>query len=285
MIRFERTAVAVPAFVHFETFTRSLDADVNRAGEVVFVTRDVHGISVHFPHRGTAQVVPRALLYPHIRWIGPSRALLFDSIRRDHQDNAWIIDHAGRTMRSFSIGDAVEDVLGNGSHIIATYFDEGVFGDDPLSNNGIAVFGPTGEFLWGWNSSALGRQLAVYDCYAAGLSNGDAMLGAFLYSNYENGPSYAFAQLDLETRVAVLHAVPDDDLHRPHALSAAGDGVWLFVAGPRDGQRIIAWRPGDETYVAAPTPVHLTRGLGGGRFLSITDDSVEVVTAAVERGA
>jgi hypothetical protein len=161
-----------------------------------------------------------------------------------------------------------------------TYFDEGVFGDDPLSQCGIAVFGLSGERLWGWNSSVLADRLMVYDCYAAGLTEDDATLGAFLYSDYELSPSYAFGMLDLEARTVELHAVPDR-LNRTKALSAAHDGAWLFAVGRSDEQYVVAWRPGDAGYAAARTSVHLTRGLGDSRFLSITDASVEVVTVAV----
>ncbi len=266
--------------MYFSALTTSLDADVNRVGQFVFVTRDVHGLSVHFPHRGAVQRVPSIVSYPMIRWIGASLALLVDGAQKSGY-NAWVIDDSGTTRLSFSIGDAVDDVLANDKYIVTTHYDEGVFGDDPLAQNGIAVFAPAGAFLWGWNSSPLAKQLTVYDCYAAGMTDDDTTLGAFLYSNYAKSPSYAFAVLDLEAREAVLHAVPDDDLHRPHALSAARDGVWLFAAGPRDKQRVIAWRPGDQTYAAAPSPIYLTRGLGGGRFMSITDDSVEVVTVTL----
>jgi hypothetical protein len=73
----------------------------------------------------------------------------------------------------------------------------------------------------------------------------------------------------------------DADLHRTCALSSAPDGVWLFAIGPNDDERVAAWHPGDGGYAIAPTPTRLTRGLGGGRFLSITDGSVEVVTVTV----
>ncbi|HWT06234.1 MAG TPA: hypothetical protein VN224_10790, partial [Xanthomonadales bacterium] len=196
------------------------------------------------------------------------------------QHNAWVIDDDGTTRASFSIGDGIEDVLATGSQIVVTYFDEGVFGDDTLSQGGISAFGLRGEFLWGWNSSALADRLTVYDCYAAGLTEDDATLGAFLYSDYEVSPSYAFAMLDVEARTVELHAVPER-LNRTKALSAAQDGAWLFAVGRRDEQHVAAWRPGDAGYAVAPSPVHLTRGLGGGRFMSIADASVEVVTVRV----
>ena len=280
-ITFQRTPVSVPAIMYLSGFTSSLNVDVNRAGDFVFLTRDIQGLSVHFPHRGTILRVPFvATTYPMIRWVGGSQALLFDGARRQG-DNAWLIDDSGTTKLSFAIGDAVENVVANGKYIIVTHYDEGVFGDDPLAKNGIAVFESSGAFLWGWNASPLVERLMVYDCYAAGLTDDGATLGAFLYSNYANGPSYAFTLLDIEGRVAALHAVPDDDLQRPHSLSAGQDGQWLFASGPLDAQNVIAWRPGDKTYTTAPSPVYLTRGLGGSRFLSITDKSVEVVTVTL----
>jgi hypothetical protein len=65
----------------------------------------------------------------------------------EHGHNAWVIDDAGTMAFSFSIGDAIEDVLANGNQIVATYFDEGVFGNDPLSQNGIGTFTPRGGFF------------------------------------------------------------------------------------------------------------------------------------------
>jgi hypothetical protein len=126
--------------------------------------------------------------------------------------------------------------------------------------------------------------LTVYDCYAAGLTENDATLGAFLYSDYQDSPSYAFALLDLEARTVELHAVPER-LNRTKALSAAQDGAWLLAVGPRDAPHVVAWRPGDAVYVAAPSPVRLTRGLGRGRFLSVSEDSVEIVTVTVRAAA
>ena len=53
------------------------------------------------------------------------------------------------------------------------------------------------------------------------------------------------------------------------------------IVRSRPDERVVAWRPGDGGFAIAPTPVPLTRGLGGGRFLSVTDGSVEVVTVTV----
>jgi hypothetical protein len=279
VISFERVPVPVPARVYVEPEMISIDADLDRAGRVVLVTQDVHGVCVHFPARGTARRLPYAMTYPKIRWTGSSQALLFDTSTEESHDNAWLIDDDGVTQRRFSIGDAIADVLGRGTQIVATYYDEGVLGDDPLSGNGIAAFGLGGEFLWGWNSSTLRDRLRIYDCYAAGLTENGATLGAFVYSNYERKPSYAFAMLDIASQTVALHAVPK--LMRAHAISAAADGLWFLAAGSRDDQHVWAWRPGDAGYAIAPSPILLTRGLGGGRFLSVTDGTVEVVTVAV----
>ncbi len=125
-----------------------------------------------------------------------------------------------------------------------------------------------------------GRHDALQLC--PGLTGDDAALGTFLYSNYTDSSSYAFAMLDIEARVALLYPVPER-LYRTRALSAAQDGVWLFAAGPRGEQQVVAWRPGDGGYDMAPSPVHLRRGLRGGRFLSIDGDTVEVVTVTLLR--
>jgi hypothetical protein len=280
MISFERSPVELPAFAPFESLTMCLDADVSPAGHVVLVTRNVHGISIHFRYRGTTQQLAYTVCDPNVRWIAASQALLFDGSSDEMRDNAWVIDDDGTTRCSFRIGDAIADVLANRTCIVATYYDEGVFGDDPFSQNGIAAFTRTGEFLWGWGSIARSERSPIYDCYAACFADDDATLGAFLYGGFNGEPSYAFGTVDLEARAAVLHAVPVR-LHRTKALSSARDGTWLFAVGPGNEQHVVAWRPGDVGYAQAPSPIRLTRGLGGGRFLSITDDSVEVVTVTV----
>lgn len=67
-------------------------------------------------------------------------------------------------------------------------------------------------------------------------------------------------------------------LSRTSALSSTRDGAWLFAARVGDEHHVVWWRPGDAAYDVAASPVRLTRGLVGARFLSVTDTSVEVVT-------
>lgn len=90
------------------------------------------------------------------------RKLVIDSIQRftngdyfvcslrakDGEQNAFIFDKKLRLTKSFHIGDAIEKVLIDlDDYIWVGYFDEGVFGNNRLSRNGLNKFSKTGNLV------------------------------------------------------------------------------------------------------------------------------------------
>jgi hypothetical protein len=270
--------VPVPAPILTAPVIVALDGDVQGDDHIVVAMETVNGVDVHFLRSKEMQHVSTPMRHPQVRWIGPARALLYDIRTQESQPNAVIIDKGGGAALHLSIGDAVENVLWIDDYIVATYFDEGVFGEQRCSRGGIVIFNRNAQYVWGWNSSPAGASTPVYDCYAAAHA-GDKTIGALIYTSFRQG-SYAFAMLDVETRSIALHAVPPI-LYRTHALTYGGDGAWLFAVRADGEQHVIAWQPGHLEFDVAPAPVRLTRGVKGSRFFSITDQAMAIVTVGL----
>jgi hypothetical protein len=89
-------------------------------------------------------------------------------LTRTPPQNAVVYTAEGARRRSFAVGDAVEDVqTGADDTIWVSYLDEGVFGGDDLSNNGLVTFDPDGTLVlrYGELAAAHGRP-RIADCYA-----------------------------------------------------------------------------------------------------------------------
>ena len=88
--------------------------------------------------------------YAMVRWLGDKALVICARIREVGDVDAWVIDvHDGTILRSFSVGDGVQDVVVLEDFIVVSYFDEGVYSDNPISNEGISVFDLSGAFQWG----------------------------------------------------------------------------------------------------------------------------------------
>jgi hypothetical protein len=277
-VYFARRRIHAPTFASVEQFTVPSDADVDLEGHVVIAAQAEGGIDIHFIRAHVVHRVMEPMRYPGIRWIDRSRVLLFDRRSDKGIENALIVDESGRTCLRFAIGDAVSDVICTETCLVVMYFDEGVFGDDPLSNSGVAIFDHDGRYLWGWNNTMSAAKPQVVDCYA-GVAADSNTVGILMYTSF-NGAHYVFATLDLDRRAFAVYDVPQA-LHKTHAVAATAGGTWLFVTGPRGQNRVVTWRPGDVEYGSVEVPFPLSRGLSGGRFIGVTEDSIDIATALV----
>lgn len=109
--------------------------------------------------------------------------LLVETRRRGSSPNASVFDAEGRLSRRFAVGDGVEDVLVDAAgHAWVSYFDEGVVGNDPLSNTGLNAFDPTsGERIWAYSSDRYGEP--ILDCYALNVAGREAW--AYYYTPFD----------------------------------------------------------------------------------------------------
>jgi hypothetical protein len=280
-IVFTHQRIPLPALQPAVPHTISVDCDVDRDGNAVIAAQAGDGIDLHFLGAGTKARFAKAVRYPRVCAIGTSRALLCDLRSDVHDKRAWVIGENGGTEREFAIGDAVEDVIWTREHLVASYFDEGALGEDPLSTNGIAIFGHDGDLRWGWNATDSPGVPPIYDCYAAA-EGPDDTIGALIYTNYKGDP-YAFGSVDLVERAVTIFSVPRI-LYATRATTCTPDGTWFFVSrsmGDAVGS-IVAWRPGSPLYTAVRAPLHLSRGLAGGRFIGIDEQWINVISVTLQ---
>ncbi len=95
--------------------------------------------------------------------------------------NLQLFDDRGRYRTSFPVGDGIEHMAVDGKgRIWVGYFDEGIYGGDPLSSHGISCFDQSGNLEYQWDYRTVGP---IDDCDALTLDeNGRAWVCP--YSRY-----------------------------------------------------------------------------------------------------
>jgi len=132
------------------------------AGEVYghnLINFGKQSINIHFMH----PVGENFLL------LGARARLYKDGIK---DENALIIDRHGNKVRSFCLGDGINNcIVDSQNNIITSYFDEGVFGNngwyDPIGSSGIIKWSQTGQKLWE------DEKYSICDCYAINIDEQD----------------------------------------------------------------------------------------------------------------
>lgn len=158
----------------------------------------------------------------------------------------------GQMEAEFVIGDAVCDLLATTRGFFwASYFDEGIFGDGPISKDGLACFDMdlNGGQVWGFSRSQQGRFMD--DCYAitAHETDKDINVWAYYYSAFELArityPGFhvaiwktpvegAGAIAAWEQRVAFFGSYDDRDTSRYQLFDIDGDQL-----RPRGVRRLV----------------------------------------------
>jgi hypothetical protein len=156
--------------------------------------------------------------------------------------------------RRFFVGDAVAGVIALPCGLLAvTYFSEGF--DEPVSEEGVAVFGTDGELVGGYTSATGTR---FWDCSAAVALRSSSI--AFL--PYPEGRLTVW---DAITGTERTHLVPGT-VRGARAISHRGDRWWFHT--PSWPRRIFEWRlrsPKVARVGAWPGPLV---GRPDGRFLT-----------------
>jgi hypothetical protein len=109
--------------------------------------------------------------------------LLVASRTRGTQPNALALDEQGRARARFTLGDGIEDVrVTPDGTIWVSYFDEGVYGNEPLGAAGLNAFTATGELRFQYRADAAGSE-PIDDCYALNVS-GDGDVWIHFYNEF-----------------------------------------------------------------------------------------------------
>ena len=82
--------------------------------------------------------------------------------------NALTADEKGNVYARYNFGDAIEQcIVDDKNRIITSYFDEGAFGNDPISGNGLVLWDSDGKVLWKNN------KYEICDYYAINIDESD----------------------------------------------------------------------------------------------------------------
>lgn len=263
-----------------------LDADIGAGGSAT-VYREGGRVSVE---AGTSRFsLTGEVLYPRVRRVRAGLLLLF-RYRTSGEPNASLYTDSGEHVRSFYVGDGVQDVLVCGSKIVLTYFDEGVFSGEAFGREGVVVFNQRGDALWGY-ASEFGREgVDVADCYCA-CTDGDTRVW---FSPYTEFP---LVELDVERRKQIVTPLPEQ-LSGASALSVdrsavyvainhvklkyESSGQWPDRHEPEPEYSIFAWRLGSPLPVRVSEARGMLRGLPHGRFITVRANGFGYVTPAAE---
>jgi hypothetical protein len=103
--------------------------------------------------------------HPRIDALPDGGFVVADARSRTGDEQVQVFHALGRPSWTFRVGDAIEHLLIDESgDLWIGYFDEGVFGGDPLSAAGARRWSATGEALWAYSPPPGGDWIA--DCYA-----------------------------------------------------------------------------------------------------------------------
>jgi hypothetical protein len=189
--------------------------------------------------------------FPHLAALPDGGFLVADSRSREGDEQVRVFDALGRPSWTFRVGDAVEHLLTDAAgDLWVGYFDEGVYGDDPLSAPGLRHWRSTGESVWSYQPVAGADWIS--DCYALNVSGHTAW--ACTYTG--------FPLLEIGAGHAIR--VRKNPVQGVKGLAVHGDRAVLFGGYGEDHDRLVDCRLTD----GAVRPVAEGRllGSGGGRL-------------------
>lgn len=211
--------------------------------------------------------LPKTLVSPSLRFVDDARILVFDARTNGKSDNAVIVSAEGRILARFQAGDGIQDVGCRNGKIFVTYFDEGIFGNVPPSQEGVAIFSNEGVLIAGFQEK-FGSRVDIADCYCACWGGMDSLW----FCSYTGFP---LVEWNLKTNAINVLKLPDF-LHSPACMST-DKGDFYFHGCARFGDAILKWKPGMN-----PEKVGIHhgpfRGLPGGRFLFVNESAYGVIT-------
>lgn len=149
--------------------------------------------------------------------------------------NGRVYSREGRLLRELALGDGIEHVQTTRKGAIWTaYFDEGVFGDDPISAHGLAAWNAQGECTYRYSPDLAGLD-SICDCYALNVAD-DRETWLYYYTQFP-------LVLLREHRVIRYWNVP---ISGAHAFAVRREHA-LFTGGYREHAQLALLRLGEGT--------------------------------------
>lgn len=172
--------------------------------------------------------------FPALEPLPDGGFVVADQRSRANEDHVQLFDAFGRCGARFRVGDAVEHLQADeAGDLWVGYFDEGIYGDDPLSWPGLRCWSPTGEALWSFEPAPGVRDIS--DCYALNVHGRTAW--AYPYTDFP------LLEIHRERGVRVRRT----GVHGAKGLAVHGDRLVLFGGYQEEHDRIVDCRLTDET--------------------------------------
>jgi len=244
----------------------AVDVDVDAYGGWVAICNQANGFVV--ATQAGAFAAPKGLYFPLVRWTGSGDVLVVDSSTTKGRTNAFVFTPSGQEKARFCVGDGVADVVSVRDRIVVTYFDEGVFGKVPPSEEGLCVFTADGQLEFGYQTGVR-DPVDIADCYCVCRSGRHEVC----FVAYTGFP---VVRLNLETRIQNVHQLPE---HLSGASAVAvSRGSFLLWAPYAARRSIFLWSP-ENAAVEVGTHSGPLRGHSFGSFLSPGAHGYTIVTA------
>ncbi|SPF00347.1 hypothetical protein [Streptomyces sp. MA5143a] len=189
--------------------------------------------------------------HPKVDSLPDGGFVVADARSQAGDEQVQIFDALGRPTWTFRVGDAIEHLLTDESgDLWVGYFDEGVFGDDPLSAAGARRWRATGEALWEYRPPPGADWIA--DCYALNVDR----RGVWVYP-YTSSISFPLVEVRPD-RPPHLRTTP---VEGAKGVAVDGARVVFFGGYGEDRDRLVVASLGD-TSVDVLTTARLTRADG-----------------------
>jgi hypothetical protein len=247
--------------------------DLNDDGEWMAIIDDSDGLRL----KTATKDIPIDLdgICAMVRWLD-DKALIVCGVGIAELSAVIVDTQTGAILKRFSVGEGVQDVVVLEDFIAFSYYDEGVYSDNRISNEGISIFDQNGAFRWGYHNGVPGS-VQIADCYAI-CKTGRNRIAFCAYTDFP------FVELDLDTRHQTVIPTPTET-HGSGAITVLPDTVFLHGPIPkgedwrtaeRDGIYAMDKDTGKVTEVGSVTGKWV-RGLSRGRMLSVTDNAVSII--------
>ena len=242
------------------------DADMSSDGTwIAVVGSDTADAAICF---GTEIRLHRKFHFPIVRIIDHERFLVVDSRTTTSDDKNATLVSVGSPWKplNFHVGDGIQDILITTNFIVCTYFDEGIFGNTPISHEGVSVFGFDGVFSFGYRSRLRATAVDVSDCYAACHINGDDIS----FCPYDGFP---LVNWSLKTGSHSTARLPGK-LHGAHAMTAFR-GDYFFHSPYKSRNVLFHYNHGNYRQIA--TQESRLKTLRDGQFLRVESDGFSII--------
>ena len=237
-----------------------IDLDADEQGNYIALFNN--GAIVTKEHR---LQINMAFSFPFIRKLNSNKFLIVYG-RTDGNNNAYMYDFSGQLIKSFLAGDGIQDIIIHRNKIIATYFDEGVYGIEGPNNDGLAVFNFNGIQEFGVNSSA--ADLIISDCYCICKHGADQVL-FYSYTGLN------IFELNLDTFKLECFEAPDN-FSGASAISSIEENILLHSSYHDKRSFFLCDKKTNEVIKFGDYSPKLT-GIGNGKFLSFGEKGYTII--------